>query len=152
MQVTFDARLQSEGTVERIYSAFQKQSEWKDAEIFKELVKFEPGPEPHLEFPDLLAREAMKELDRKITKSERKTRQSYEALAAVEINSVKKFTWIVRDRVCWERVRDAIHTPQSQDRLKRYQEWLTETERADDLPNKTQFILNELPNEDSTIE
>ena len=70
----------------------------------------------------------------------------------MEINSVKKFTWIVRDRVYWERVRDAIHTPQSQDRLKRYKEWLTETERADDLPNKTQFILNELPNEDSTIE
>ena len=67
LQVTFDARLQSEGTVDRIYSAFQKQSEWKDAEIFKELVKFEPGPEPRLEFPDLLAREAMKELDRKIT-------------------------------------------------------------------------------------
>ena len=140
-QVTFDARLQSEGIVGRIYSEFQKQSEWRDAEIFKASARFEPGPDPRLEMPDLLAREAMKELDRKITESGREPRKSYEALAAAEKNGVKQFTWIVKDRAYWERWRDAKNTPESKDMLKRYQEWLSETKRADNLPNRTRFTL-----------
>src|SRR5205823_10316177 len=79
MEYVFDSRVETDGTAVVIYQAFRNLPDWLGTDIFNTKVIYEGGDEPRLEMADLLAREAMKELDRKITGARAK-RRSYEAL------------------------------------------------------------------------
>ena len=66
-EYVFDSRLETDGTASQIYESFRTLPEWNGMHVFDTKVTFEVGDEPRLEMSDLFAREAMKELDRKLT-------------------------------------------------------------------------------------
>jgi hypothetical protein len=63
---------------------------------------------PELEMADLLAREAMKELDRTLTGARPEARRSYHELRDAPIDGTRKFIFQNRDREYCERWRDVV--------------------------------------------
>lgn len=61
------------GTTSILYTMLSNEREWADTGLFNANITFEGGDEPRLEMADLLARESMKEFDRKVAKSNRPT-------------------------------------------------------------------------------
>ena len=84
----------------------------------------EAGPEPRLEMADLLARESMKELDRKITQPRRNARGAWRAL-----DETGKFHFVERGREYWERLREMVARPESAQLMDDWNQWLTMTGR-----------------------
>jgi hypothetical protein len=103
LEYTFDSRLESDGTASILYTMLSNEPEWAGTGIFDTGIKFEGGDEPRLEMADLLARESMKELDRKITNSTRPMRRSRQAL-----EHSGKFKFLERRRDYWERLRAVV--------------------------------------------
>lgn len=67
LEFTFDHRKASKGNAGTLYASFINQPEWKDANILSGKVSFDSRTNPRIQIADLVAREAMKELDRKIS-------------------------------------------------------------------------------------
>ena len=86
LEFTFDSRRQSDGTAGTIYKMFRTLPEWANTSIFDKNVGFDGTENPRLEMPNLLARAAMKELDRKITNAPRDPRKSYQTLHDAELS------------------------------------------------------------------
>ena len=125
LELTFDSRLETDGTARRIYRMYRTLPEWGDTSIFDTKVSFEGGPDPRLEMADLLAREAMKELDRKVTNARPEPRKSFQALYAAG-----KVIWIEHDRAYCERWREKVQSPQGQADREDYMKWLVDTKRV----------------------
>lgn len=123
-EFVFDSRLETDGTASQIYEAFRTLPEWQDTKIFNTKVTFERGDEPRLEMADLLAREAMKELDRKFTGAPARQRRAYEALEKAEIGGTRKFIFIEYGDDYCVKWRDTVNSPQGQSDLKAYEKWL----------------------------
>jgi hypothetical protein len=122
LEFTFDSRLESNGTAGTMYTMLASQPEWEESGIFHTKIVFEggPGKTPRLEMGDLLAREAMKEVDRKITNARPKKRGSLVAL-----EETKKFHFIERDREYWEELRNMVQKPESGlELMKQWDQWL----------------------------
>jgi hypothetical protein len=140
LEFAFDSRTESDGTARTIYAMFRDSPEWADSSIFDVNVSFEAEPNPRLEMADLLAREAMKELDRKITHVRPEPGKSYQAL-----DGSGKFIWIEHDRAYCERWRDKVKSPESEADLQDYKKWLVDTKRvqngrlADNPTNRVLF-------------
>jgi hypothetical protein len=126
-EYVFDSRLETDGTASQIYQVYRKLPEWRDTAIFDSKVTFEGGDEPRLEMADLLAREAMKELDRQITGARPKPRRSYEALRDATMGGINKFIFINRDSDYCESWRDQVNGPQGQADRSAYEKWLIDT-------------------------
>jgi hypothetical protein len=145
LEFTFHSRLESDGTAGTIYKMFRTLPEWVGTSVFHTTVGFEKGSEPRLEMPDLLAREAMKELDRKIINARPKARRSYRALRDAEMDGTKKFIFTEHDRVYCERWGDSMNQPESQVMLEEYEQWLAQTGRVqngrqhDNMANRALF-------------
>jgi hypothetical protein len=92
---------------------------------------------------DLLAREAMKELDRKVTAARPNPRRSYQALEAVD-----KFRFLERDRAYCEEWRQMMEPLMAENSMTPagYQQWLTEKGRVqngrphDNWNNRIQYF------------
>jgi hypothetical protein len=141
VEFTFASRVESDGTAGTIYGMFRTLPEWVDSSIFDTKVSFEAASkEPRLELADLLAREAMKEVDRKLTQSARPQRRSFQAL-----DKTGKFIWIERDRAYCERWRDQVNSDQGKADLADYKTWLVDTKRVqngqphDNMTNRALF-------------
>jgi hypothetical protein len=141
LEYTFDSRSESDGTASTVYTAFRNQPEWAATDLLAARVSFDPGPSPRLEMADLLARESMKELDRKITNARPNVRRARQALDAT-----RKFHFIERNREFCERWRDEINKAESQAMRDQYGRWLHETGRVqngrphDNITNRTLLL------------
>ena len=128
LEFTFDSRLQSNGTAGTLYTMMANQPEWADSGIFATKIAFEggPGKSPRLEIGDLFAREAMKELDRKITNIPSKVRASYTALA-----QTSKFIFIERRSDYWLRLKEHVAKPEAHALMQQFDEWCIRGGRID---------------------
>jgi len=155
-EFVFDSRLETDGTASQIYRSFRTLPEWRDTATFDTGVKFEGGDEPRLEMADLLAREAMKELDRTLTGIPRRQRRSYEALEKAELGGTRKFIFIeYGDKYCAE-WRDLVNSPQGQSDLNEYEKWLVDNgcvqngHTHDTIANRARFY-NWLENKEALL-
>lgn len=122
LEFTFDHRKSSEGNAGTLYSAFINEPEWKDANILSGRVSFDCRTNPRIQIADLVAREAMKELDRKVSLSSRGKRESFIALEKME---AFKFIELKKDYCL--RLRDLA---ESSGEEPIYWEWLRKTGRV----------------------
>lgn len=144
LEFTFDSRLESHGTAGTMYTALASQPEWAESGIFDTQIHFDggSGKSPRLEMGDLLAREAMKELDRKITNARPKKRG-----ARIALEETNKFHFIERDREYWEALRTMVEKPESLELMKQWDGWLLAGARTnhDGTPARTMnnwFLFN----------
>lgn len=145
LEFTLDSRIQSNGNVGALYSAFGSQPELKGnvESLLGSHISFDCRTNPRIQIADLLARETMKELDRRITGKPPKPRRSYEVLS-----DTKKFTFLYRDRdYCrqwWENKR-AIESHFDMSAMD-YVKWLIDTGRVqngkvhDNWTNRFQYF------------
>jgi hypothetical protein len=124
LEFTFDSRPQSNGAASTLYTTMATLPEWAPTGIFNTKIIFEGGDEPRLEMGDLLAREAMKELDRKVTKADRDVRKSRAAL-----DKTQKFIFIEHDRAYCEEWRTLVDGAQGGADFEDYRQWLRDTGR-----------------------
>lgn len=122
MEFTFDHRKGSEGNAGTLYSAFINQPEWKDANILSGKVSFDSRSNPRIQIADLVAREAMRELDRRISSPDKRQRKPFIALQRLEA-----FKFIELDRRYCIELRDLVQTSGDEPR---YWEWLRNTGRV----------------------
>jgi hypothetical protein len=122
LEFTFDHRKASEGNAGTLYSAFINEPEWKDANILSGKISFDCRTNPRIQIADLVAREAMKELDRKICASERGKRESFIALEGREA-----FRFIELKKDFCEKLRALV---ESSGEEPPYWEWLRRTGRV----------------------
>jgi hypothetical protein len=138
-EYVFDSRLETDGTASQIYQSFRTIPEWSGTQIFDTKVTFEGGDEPRLEMADLLAREAMKELNRKLTGIPRRVRRSYETLDGAVLGGVKKFHFReYNDAYCAE-WRARVDSPQGQSDRREYEQWLANNRTRDSIANRARF-------------
>lgn len=141
LEFTFASRLESDGTAGTLYTTFRNQPEWAESAIFGPRIAFDPGPCPRLEMADLLAREAMKELDRKVTNAGREPRRSFRALA-----ETGRFKFIERDRAHCELWNKAVEDAGAEGLVRQYHDWLLQTRRVqngrphDNMTNRARFF------------
>lgn len=123
LEFTFDSRLESNGTAGTLYSMMANHPDWRDSGIFDTKITFESGRrEPRLEMADLLAREAMKELDRQLTNAPRPKRGSRVALEATG-----KFHFVDRRRKYWDNLKALVEKPEATELMREYDGWLLRT-------------------------
>lgn len=122
LEFTFDHRKGSEGNAGTLYSAFINQPEWKDANILSGKVSFDSRSNPRIQIADLVAREAMRELDRRISSPDKRQRKPFIALQRLEA-----FKFIELDRRYCIELRDLVQTSGDEPR---YWEWLRNTGRV----------------------
>jgi hypothetical protein len=140
LEFTFDSRLESDGTAGTLYTMFRNQPEWKGTDIFDTKVAFEGSDEPRLEMADMLARESMKELDRKITNARPLMRISRRVL-----DETKKFHFIEHGREHCEQLRATLNEPDNVATMEMYHQWLHQTGRVqggiphDNMTNRIMF-------------
>lgn len=128
LEFTFDSRLESNGTAGTLYTMMASHPDWKESGIFDTKITFQGGTsEPRLEMGDLLAREAMKDLDRRITKSSRPIRRSFIAL-----QETGKFKFIERGREYWDDLRTMVEKPEALELMEEWDRWLFRTRKAQD--------------------
>src|SRR5262249_39819859 len=125
LEFVFDSRKESDGTASILYTMLSNQPEWGNTGIFDGRVTFEDGQEPRLEMADLLARESMKELDRKITNARPKVRASRLAL-----EQTGKFKFLERGRDYWQQLRDVVYSTQGAEVMAGFLKWLIDTGRV----------------------
>jgi hypothetical protein len=125
MEFTFDSRLETDGTAGTLYTLFRTSPEWKDVAIFDTKVSFEGGWSPRLEMADLVAREAMKELDRVVSGSNRKERRSHRALV-----ETGRFRFTQRRGDYFDRWRTAVDAIEAGEEVDGYVDWLVKTRRV----------------------
>lgn len=122
LEFTFDHRKVSEGNAGTLYSAFINEPEWKNANILSGKVSFDCRRNPRIQIADLVAREAMKELDRKISTPSQVKREPFIAL---EQREAFKFIELTREYCL--RLRDMVEASGEEPR---YWEWLRRTGRV----------------------
>ena len=123
LEFTFDSRLESNGTAGTLYSMMANHPDWRGSGVFDTKIAFESGRrEPRLEMGDLLAREAMKELDRQITQAPRPKRG-----ARVALEETGKFHFVDRRRVYWDSLKAMVARPEAAELMLEYERWLVRT-------------------------
>jgi hypothetical protein len=139
LEFTFDHRKVSEGNAGTLYTAFINLPEWKDASILSSKVSFDCRTNPRIQIADLVAREAMKELDRKICDPSQRQREPYLSLERREA-----FRFIeLRKQYCLA-LQDLT---ESSGEEPRYWDWLRRTGRVqngklhDNFGNRFQYQI-----------
>jgi hypothetical protein len=82
VEFTFDDRKESASNAGHLYSAFLRQPDWKTERLLGANVAFDSRKNPRIQMADLVAREGMKELDRKVGSKQYAERRSKVALEA----------------------------------------------------------------------
>jgi hypothetical protein len=127
LEFTFDSRLESNGTAGAMYTLLASHPEWATAGILDTKIVFDSGAckSPRLEMGDLLARESMKEVERKITNDRRLVRKSRQAL-----EETSRFRFIERDRAFWSALKEAVEKPESTALMNEFDQWLIQGGRV----------------------
>jgi len=140
LDFTFDHRIESDGTAGALYSTFINQPEWTDSGILSHKVSFGCRSNLRVQMADLVARETMKEMERRLGYTDRPQRLSFRAL---EASGHFRFVWLDR-RYC-EEFRAELENPRTSNFMERYTAWLHDTRRVqrgaphDTLTNRLRF-------------
>ena len=139
VQFTFESRRETDGTGRAVYDALSSLPEPSDASVFSPRVAFEPKGNVCLEMADLLAREAMKEFQRKLSASSRPQRRSFQALANASRDGTPKFIWVEHDRAFCEQWRKRVDSVEGHEDRKDYAQWLEANGLSDGQANRARF-------------
>lgn len=141
---TVDDRRESKNNVGLLYAAFINQPEWADDNAcLGAKLSFATRQNPRIQMADLVAREAMKELDRKVGPVKRPRRKSWLAL-----QESQKFKFQERDRTYCERWRDGMAQLGAETGMtsEGYSRWLADTGRVqkgrphDNMANRIEYF------------
>lgn len=142
---TFDDRRESKHNAGRLYTAFLNQPEWANNNgCLGAKLSFDTRENPRIQMADLIAREAMKELDRKVGPVKRPSRKSFLAL-----EQSGKFKFQERDRAYLENSRRKMPQLQAETGMtdEGYGRWLFETGRVqngkphDTIANRIEYFV-----------
>ena len=127
LEFTFDHRIESEQNAGRLYSTFINQPEWRNSAILDGKISFESRKNPRIQMADLVAREAMKDLDREVGPVKFPRRKSMLALAAND-----HFKFVKLDRDYCEQLKSGMAQLELETGFNRegYLQWLQDTGRV----------------------
>ena len=143
VRFTFDHRKESVSNAGRVYAAIKDLEKPERSKLLSANVSFESRKNPRIQMADLVAREAMKDLDRRVGP---KTFSKRKSMIALEESGHFKFIEFHRDY--FERL--AVYVSEidrNEDFLRRYGQWLRETGRVqnghvhDTWPNRAAFLV-----------
>ena len=143
LEFAFDHRPESEESAGRLYSTFINQPEWRESILLDTKISFESRKNPRIQMADLVAHEAMKELDRKIGPTNFPRRKSLLALEEREhfrfVQLDREYCSVWRDRMT-ALGQETGFTPDT------YRDWLSRTGRVqhghphDNWYNRAMFL------------
>jgi len=143
VEFTFDHRQESMSNAGRIYSAIKDIDMPERTKLLGAEVSFDSRKNPRIQMADLLAREAMKDLDRRVGPKQYPKRKSRIALEEGD-----RFKFVEFRRDYFERLAAHVaHVDRNEDYLRRYRKWLTDTGRIqnghihDTWPNRVAFLV-----------
>jgi hypothetical protein len=128
LDFTFESRRKSNGAATALYGAFTREPDWP-TEIFHSDVRFEEGDEPRLEPADLLAREAMHEFERKLSRPNASPRAQFSLLDECRRDDVKKFRFVEIGYEQWQELLTFVSHPERATFAQEYFDWLERTGR-----------------------
>lgn len=147
VRFTFDHRRESASNAGRIYAAFKNIEKPERSKLLGADVSFDSRMNPRVQMADLVAREAMKDLDRRVGPKSYSKRKS---MIALEESGHFKFIEFHRDY--FERLAAYVaEIDRNEDFLRRYRQWLTDTGRMqnghfhDTWPNRVAFLVSVSP-------
>jgi hypothetical protein len=143
LEFTFDRRRQSDGNAGSLYSMLINLPEWEGASIFDTKITFDCRTNPRIQMADLLARETMKEFDRRFNKPGDPPRKQFQILEAKD-----KFRFLERDREYCKEWLSKMESLQAENGMseKDYFEWLAQKGRVqngkphDNWRNRIQYF------------
>ena len=95
VKFTFDQRIDTEYSAGQLYVYLTKQPDWKLFPYYYDEISFATRRTPCIQMADLVARETMKEFDRRLTGARRETRKSMAAMLAIPYRF--EFTYFTRE-------------------------------------------------------
>jgi len=147
VRFTFDHRKESASNVGRVYAAIKGMAKPERSKLLGADISFDSRKNPRIQMADLVAREAMKDLDRRVGPKSYTKRKS---MIALEESGHFKFIEFHRDY--FERLAAYVaDLDQNEDFLRRYGQWLTDTGRVqnghvhDTWPNRVAFLVSVSP-------
>jgi hypothetical protein len=144
---TFDHRKESASNVGRVYSAIKDMEKPERSKLLGADVSFDSRKNPRIQMADLVAREAMKDLDRRVGP---KTYAKRKSMVALEESGHFKFIEFRRDYF-EELAAYVAELDRNEGFLRRYRQWLTDTGRVqnghvhDTWPNRIAFLVSVSP-------
>jgi hypothetical protein len=95
VKFTFDQRFETDYSAAQLYHYLTNQPDWKLFPYYHDAIEFATRRSPGIQMADLIARETMKELDRRVSGSERQIRKSMGAMVAKPYRF--EFTYFMRE-------------------------------------------------------
>ena len=136
VEFTFDNRPETEFSAARAYASFMNEPEWSAASLLADKISFQCRSNPRIQMADLIAREGMKELDRRVGPVSFPERKSKIAL---EQSGHFRFFSLDREFLEAERVRQAELEKDGVSEAA-YHAWLTRKGAQDTWDNKVRFL------------
>ncbi len=147
VRFTFDHRKESGSNAGCIYAALKDMDKPERSRLLGADVSFDSRKNPRIQMADLVAREAMKDLDRRVVSKSYSKRKS---MIALEESGHFKFIEFHRDY--FERLAAYVaNIDRNEEFLRRYREWLINTGRVqnghvhDTWANRSAFLVSVSP-------
>jgi hypothetical protein len=134
IEYTFDNRPEIQFSAARLYGTFIDEPEWPAAPLLASKLSFECRTNPRIQMADMVAREAMKDLDRLVGPVKFNERKSKVALKRNMI-----FVALRREDYEAEKVRNAALEKDGFSQ-EAYHEWLKQKGAQDTWVNKARFV------------
>ena len=132
IEFTFDSRRHSEFNAQKFYESMVNKPDWENRSLMGAAINFATRDNPRIQMADLVAREAMKDLDNQIGPTKRRRRKSITALF-----TDGHFNFGVIDRsYCagWRASMDSFETEQG------LAAWLSANGLTDNWSNRIRYI------------
>jgi hypothetical protein len=136
IEYTFDNRPETEFSAARAYGSFMNEPDWTAASLLADKVSFQCRTNPRIQMADLVAREGMKDLDRRVGPVAFSERQSKIAL---ESSGRFKFFGLGREHFEAERSQHS-HLEKDGVSEEAYHRWLLKKRAQDTWDNKVRFL------------
>jgi len=144
VRFTFDHRKESASNAGRVYAAIKGIDPPARTKLLGTDVSFDSRKNPRIQMADLVAREAMKDLDRRVGPKQYAKRKSMIALQEGD-----RFKFVEFGRDYFEQLVEYVaEVDRSEDYQRRYSQWLTHTGRVqnghphDTWPNRVAFLVS----------
>jgi len=136
LEFTFDNRPEVLVSASILYGAALNERGWEPASLLASKISFECRTNPRIQMADMIAREAMKDLDRVVGPVQFPERKS-----KIELAKNDHFRFFVLDRDYFERD-SAIEAQLSKDgfNVGAYEQWLLKTGAQDTWDSKVRFL------------
>jgi hypothetical protein len=127
IRVTVDRRIKSAAVAKKAYEMLFNEPQWKASAVLADELAFDDRSNPRIQMADLVAREAMKEMQRRLGLTSRPVRRSFQAL---EQSGRFKFRW--HGRVWCQDFRDKLERAGASELMATYEKWLHKSGRVQD--------------------